>query len=197
MTKAPRFTQVDPRHPVQAALPALLTAALVLAAIAVGVLYFTRSGDVAEGQIAQTETYSFHSVSKANLGAPGTLGQAEVNDEMYVYCVVKLKSNLKKLPLFVQEETATLTTADGQELKNTAASPSDIPRFFQAFPAAPALPQTPLRREAKIDPGQTVEGLVLAHFPVSQDAWNERKSATLTITLYQQEPIILTIPPGK
>ncbi len=197
MAKAPRFTQVDPRHPVQAVLPPLLTALVVLGAIVVGVFYFTRPADVAEGQIGQTETYAVHSVSKASLGGPGTLGEAEVNDQVYVYCVVKLRNRLKKLPLFVQDETATLTTADGQELKNTAASPSDIPRFFEAFPDAPAVARTPLRREAKIDPGQAVEGLVLVHFPVSQDTWNERRTATLTIALYQQAPVVLTIPLGK
>lgn len=193
MAKAPRFTQVDPRHPVQAALLPLLAALLALAVLAVGLFYFTRPAVIADGAITGIIVFPVHSVAKANLGTPGTLGEAEVQDEMYVLCHVRVTNRLQKLPLFIQNETATLTLADGQELHNTAASPSSIPRFFQAYPAAHTVADIPLPDDTRLDPGKSAQGLILVHFPVSQDAWDGRRSAVLAVGFYNQVPVTLVI----
>jgi hypothetical protein len=38
------------------------------------------------------------------------------------------------------------------------------------------------------------EGMVLLHFPVTEEVWNRRRSATLHVDLYHQGPISITIP---
>jgi hypothetical protein len=36
--------------------------------------------------------------------------------------------------------------------------------------------------------------MVLLHFPVTEEVWNRRRSATLHVDLYHQGPISITIP---
>ena len=194
--RAPKLAQIDPPHPLRAALPALGIAALVAAIAAALLLYFSHPRPVADGAILQSSTFTLHTVAQANLGAPGTIAPGEVSDQTYVSCVVRLNSHLQKLPLFIQEENGTLTTADGQQLESSAARAIDIPRFFQAYPTAATIPPAPLPRETKIEPLKSAQGLVLLRFPVSQDVWNHRKSAIVTITFYHQAPLTLSIPSG-
>ncbi len=193
----PKLAQVDPPQPFLAILRPV-GIALVIAAIAAGLLFhFSHERPVADGAILQTAVYSVHSVAKANLGVPGTIAQGEVSDQTYVSCVIKLNNRLQKLPLFIEQEAGTVVTSDGQEVQNTAARAVDIPRFFQAYPAAATVHGTPLARETKLEAGQAAQGLVLVNFPISQDAWNNRKSASITITFYHQKPLTLPIPAGN
>jgi hypothetical protein len=39
--------------------------------------------------------------------------------------------------------------------------------------------------------------MILIHFPVSQATWDQRKSATITIDLYHQNPVTIPIPVQK
>jgi hypothetical protein len=39
--------------------------------------------------------------------------------------------------------------------------------------------------------------MVLLHFPISEDQWNHRRSATLNIDLYHQGPLSVAIPNGN
>src|SRR5260370_1042601 len=44
----------------------------------------------------------------------------------------------------------------------------------------------PLLRETMISPGQSAEGMILLHFPVTKEVWDHRRRAVLNVDLYHQ-----------
>jgi hypothetical protein len=75
-----------------------------------------------------------------------------------------------------------------------AVEKQELDNLYMTFPALKPLASSPLVRETLIDPGHTAEGMILLHFPVSEEVWNSRRSAVLHIDLYHQGPISITIP---
>jgi len=53
---------------------------------------------------------------------------------------------------------------------------------------------TPLLRETVIDPGQSAEGMVILHFPITQSVWDHRRTTVLNVNLYHagDQPVIIT-----
>jgi len=49
-----------------------------------------------------------------------------------------------------------------------------------------------LALEARINPGSKLTGTVVASFPVKADAFAARKSLTVTITPYDELPVVIT-----
>jgi hypothetical protein len=94
--------------------------------------------------------------------------------------------------LYVHSIVGKLTTASG-ESSGDAVSAIDFDRYFQAFPALRAGSQPALSPETKLQPGEQVTRTVIVAFPVTLDAFNQRKSLSVVIQPYdQQVPIVLT-----
>jgi hypothetical protein len=125
------------------------------------------------------------------------VGSDHAQDDLYVLATLRIDDRLN-LPLFLKDFTATLITADGEEFHTSATEKQDIPNLLTTFPALEKLASPPLLRETLIAPGQSAEGMVMLHFPVTQAVWNSRKSATLNVYLYHQGPLDILIPnPGQ
>jgi len=74
-----------------------------------------------------------------------------------------------------------------------AASAVDVERYFQAFPALKEHALDPLKRETRIEPGGDVKGTIIVSFPVTADAFANRRSLTVTISPAEQPiPLVLT-----
>jgi hypothetical protein len=106
-------------------------------------------------------------------------------DQLYVLTTLRIDDRLR-LPLFLKDFTATLTTADGEEVTTSAVEKQDLENVYTSYPALRPLASEPLLRETMISPGQSAEGMILLHFPVTQDVWERRRSAVLNIDLYHQ-----------
>jgi hypothetical protein len=119
--------------------------------------------------------------------------EIEAQDNLYVLTNLRIDNKLRD-PLFINDMTATFTTPDDTVATTSAVEKNDLEDTYTAFPQIKPLSTPPLLRESTIQPGGTAEGMVMLHFPVTQDQWNSRKSATLTITFYHHDPITLTIP---
>jgi hypothetical protein len=150
------------------ALP-VLGSALVLAVVVV-TLVFVLSRPVAVGKVLSVT--SVEQLSKASI-------LVAVNAEV---------SNVSKEPLTIQQIHVQLTppanAADQSILQDEAAPAVDYDRYFQAYPALAQNQMEPLRRETKILPGQTVQGMVIVGFPVNQQTFDQRKSLRVMIALY-------------
>jgi hypothetical protein len=86
----------------------------------------------------------------------------------------------------VDLDTSTSTFGDD------AASPADFERYYQAFPALKRHALAPLEREAKIDPGGKTEGTIIVSFPITSEAFANRKSIKVTIEPYDQPvPLVM------
>jgi hypothetical protein len=87
---------------------------------------------------------------------------------------------------------ARLATSAGDQISD-AVSAVDFDRYYQAFPALKTNTQPALSPEDKLQPSQEIKRTVLVSFPVSLDAFNQRKSISLIIQPYDQPvPVVLT-----
>jgi hypothetical protein len=150
------------------ALPVLLAA--VALAIVIAIFTFATSRPVAVGKILSI-------TSAEQLSKDSTL--VAINAEV---------KNTSKEPVTIHEIHVELTppasAADQSVLRDEAASAVDYERYFQAYPALAQNKMEPLRRETKIQPGETVQGTLIVGFPVNQQSFDDRKSLQLLITLY-------------
>lgn len=113
------------------------------------------------------------------------VGHDQAQDDLYVLTTLRIDDQLN-LPLFLKDFTATLTTGDGQIFNTSAVEEHEIPNIYIAFPAVKPFASTPLLRETMIHPGQSAQGMVLLHFPISKETWDHRRIATLNVDLYHQ-----------
>jgi hypothetical protein len=132
--------------------------------------------------ITHTAVYPAHTVFK---GDTIVVGHDHAQDDLYVLTTLRIDDHLR-LPLFLKDFTATLTTEDGKEFTTSAVEKDDFSNIYTAFPALKPLASDPLLRETMISPGQSAEGMILLHFPVTQDVWDHRRTAVLNVDLYHQ-----------
>ncbi|NYF79742.1 hypothetical protein [Granulicella arctica] len=182
------FTQSERRN---FFLPIALAVVVLAAALAL-VLCFTPH-TTANLSITHLATWQAHTVYKSE---SIEVGKDKAEDDLYVLVTLRIEDHLK-LPLFLKDFTATLTTDDGRTLATSAAEKSDFQPLFITFPGLKALATPPLFRETQIDPGQSAEGMILLQFPITQADWSNRKAASLTVDLYHQSSQTISIPADK
>src|SRR5271170_2598223 len=136
----------------------------------------------ADLDIVHTAVYPAHTVFK---GQSILVGHDQARDDLYVLTTLRVTDGLH-LPLFLKDFTATLTTGDGEEITTSAVEKDDIASVYTSFPALKPLTSEPLLRETMINPGQSAQGMILLHFPVTQDVWDHRRTAVLNVDLYHQ-----------
>jgi hypothetical protein len=136
----------------------------------------------ADLDIIHTVIYPAHLVFK---GESILVGRDQARDDLYVLTTLRVTDGLR-LPLFLKDFTATLTTGDGQEITTSAIEKDDIPALYASFPALKHLASEPLLRETMINPGQSAQGMIVLHFPVTQEVWDHRRTAVLNVDLYHQ-----------
>jgi hypothetical protein len=184
----PKFSQPARRNLLA---PVLIAFLLLGIAIALLVRFTPRS--IAEVNVVHTAVYSAHTVFKSDTIL---VGRDRSQDDLYALITVSMTDRLN-LPIFIKDFTGTLVSSDGTKIPGTAAQKDDLENLYTTFPALRPLSSSPLLRETLINPGSSVDGMVLLHFPVSSDTWNHRRSATLNIDLYHQGIISIAIPQGN
>ena len=183
----PSFQQTGPANPVITWLKWLGIAAVLFAIVAGIVIHFTYHATFADATLTHTTLYPAHTVTLE----PSPMHDVG-HDEMYVLPMVSLHDNLT-LPISLEGITATVITADDQQFDCNAAYPDELARVYAFYPALAANGNNLLLRGTTVAHNTTAQGLVLVHFPLSQDEWIKRKSAYLTLTFYYQPPIIVPI----
>ena len=103
---------------------------------------------------------------------------------------VTVQNNAEK-PSWIHTIKATLDT--GKDKLDDDASPAvDAQRYFQAFPALKQHSIPFLLPEARLDAQSKTSGTIVVSFPVSEDAFNARKSLTVTVAPYDELPVVMT-----
>jgi hypothetical protein len=95
-------------------------------------------------------------------------------------------------PLSIQTITAQLITADNKAFEDEAASAVDFDRYYLGFPVLKESSEPPLVPDTKLLPGAEQRGTVIVSFKVTKEAFDQRKSLSVTIQPYDQvRPVIL------
>jgi hypothetical protein len=129
----------------------------------------------------------------ATTGSIGDVVSVEIPDQNLIMVAINVAfQNNGTKPYWIHTIKADLETGSAS-FSDDAASPADFDRYFQAFPTLKQHALDPLQREAKINPGGRTEGTIIVAFPVTPDAFANRKSLKVTIQPYDQPvPLVLT-----
>jgi hypothetical protein len=94
--------------------------------------------------------------------------------------------------LYVHSIQSSLKAPSGDATAD-AVSAVDFDRYFQAFPALKIGAQPALPPETKIQPGEIADRTIIVNFPITLDAFNQRKSVSVVLWPYDQNlPIVMT-----
>ena len=101
-----------------------------------------------------------------------------------------------ELPIFLFGWTATVTLADGSTQDATVVPAQQLPRLGQIFPQMASLAtEQPFHDGDEIAPGTTTSGSFILLFPnMTQDQWNKKRSAVLTVQLRNQAAQTVKLP---
>jgi hypothetical protein len=118
---------------------------------------------------------------------------AEVPGQNMILTAITLTlRNTADKPLWIHTLKAQLTTADDKTFDDEAASAVDLDRYFQAFPSLKESSEPPLPPETKLQAGAEQRGTIIVSFKVAREAFDQRKSLTVTIQPYDQTlPVVL------
>lgn len=133
-----------------------------------------------------------HRAHPLSSGSIGEIVSVEVpgQDMVMVAVNISLQNNSDK-PSFIHTIQASIDTGT-DKLTDDAAPAVDAQRYFEAFPALKAQALDVLTAETQLTPGKKISGTVVVSFPVKADAFAARKSLTVTVTPYDELPVVMT-----
>lgn len=169
---------------------------LLIALVLVGGIFayiYLRPHRIADISVTTPAVVPEHTVFKSLSKVVGH--EDEAQDDLYVITTVGIDNRLK-IPLTIDDITGTLTPADDSAEPTTASAveKNDLDNLYITFPALKPLASAPLLRETTIPPGGHAQGMVLLHFPIAKTDWDSRKSASVTINFYHQDPLTVPLP---
>jgi hypothetical protein len=172
----------------------IVLVATVVVALAIGAYVFVeQKPPVAAGQIVKLEVTPIHSEMRVGAGAQGVQGGTEINDQLFVVAHVQIR-NQTNIPLFLHDMAGELTTADGDQQHSLGASKTDFQSVFLAYPQVGSINQQPILRDTTLEPGQSVEGLLLFHYPITKDQWDARHGFEAVVSFLHQKDLVLPWP---
>jgi hypothetical protein len=173
----------------------ILLAAVIIVVMVTGLYVYTgEKPSAATGEIVKLEVFPIHSQLRVGEGAKGIEGGMETYDQLLVLAQIRIH-NQGKIPLFLRDVSASLDLSNGDSQHSTAASRSDFQNVFVAYPQLASLKEDPLPWDLTLQPGQTVEGLAIFHYPITKQQWDARQSFHGTISFQYQKDLLLPWPP--
>jgi hypothetical protein len=194
-SSGPNLTQVDGPTTFGRFAVRLLIALLIPTLAILAWVKFERKTPAATGEIARISIFPVQAKISGSGGTEGMQGQDEVINQMMVLAHVRLH-NPNQAPIRIEDDWAVVTLPNGETRRSLAASASDFDKVFVAYPQLAPLRMEPLRRDTVVQPGQTVDGLVIFSYPLSREQWDSRKSMQLTLELDNAKDVTLTAPQG-
>jgi hypothetical protein len=134
-------------------------------------------------------THRAHTVSTGSIDdvvAVSMPGQ----DAVMVAVNVSLQNNEDK-PIWIKTIQVT-ADASGSKQTDDASPAVDAQRYFQTFPELKQHARDFLTPETRVNARTKASGTVVVSFPVKSDAFATRKSLTVTITPYDELPIVIS-----
>jgi hypothetical protein len=154
---------------------ALLASIIAVVLVSIAIFLYVRLGEKpppATGEVGNVVAHLMHRET-AGFDAGGAPMPKDVFDQVLVFAHVKLH-NQSKEPLFLHQIMANATLNDGIHT-SYAAGPNEYERVFQGYPELASLHGSPLASDATLNPGQTVEGDIVAAFRLTKPEWDARK----------------------
>ena len=134
-------------------------------------------------------THRAHPLSSGSIDDVVT-AQMPGQDMVMVAINVSLQNNEQK-PTWIKTIQVS-ADVNGQKLSDDAAPAVDAQRYFESLPDLKQHALQVLTPETRINPREKVAGTIVVSFPVTAEQFAARKSLTVTITPYDEVPVVLT-----
>ncbi len=175
----------------------VLIATVIVVLVIGAYVYVDEKPPAAVGRIVKLDVTPIHTEMRVGAGAEGIQGGMDTYDQLLILAQVQIR-NQSNIPLFLHDMWSNVTTSNGDEQRSLAANKSDFQSVFVAYPQVDSLKQEPLLRNMTVQPGQTVEGLVIFHYPMTKDEWDASHGFAAVISFMHQKNLILPWPaPNK
>ena len=174
---------------------ALLASVVAAVIVVLAIFLYIKLGEkppVATGEVTRVLAHEMHRETSAFDAAGAAMSQDKF-EQVLVFAHVKIH-NQSKLPLFLHQAMANVTLDDGIHT-SYAATPTDYERAFKAYSELAPFHGTPLPSEPTIQPGQDLEGDLLAAFRMSKQQWDARKGLDFTFG-FRYQPLLKVAPSG-
>jgi len=170
-------------------LTAVILAFVIMLAVAAGI-YLLIPHKLTAITVTKVDVFAPHTEFTPSEGdsvhVVGEPGQAE--DDLYVVAHLNMTDKLSQR-VFINGWSGTITLADGTSRDATYVAKSQLPRLQQIFPQIASLATTPIGDGDELDPGVNNSGSIVLLFPnTTQDEWNKRRSAELTLNIRDHGP---------
>jgi len=173
----------------------VILAFVIMVAVA-ATIYLVIPHKLTDLTVSKVDIFAPHTEYRASEGGSVTvLGEtAQMEDDLYVVAHINI-TNKWKQRVFISGWSATVMFADGSTLDSTLVAKSELPRLEKIFPQITPLATDPIGDGDELDPGVTHSGSVVLLFPnVTQDKWNTKRSAVLTINLHEHVSQTVKLP---
>jgi len=176
----------------------IVLVATVAVVLAIGIyVYIDEKPPVAVGQIVKLDITPIHTEMRVGAGAQGIQGGMDTYDQLLILAQVQVR-NQTNYPLYLHDMWSNITTSNGDQQRSLAANKHDFQSVFVAYPQTASLKQEPLLRDITLQPGQSAQGLVIFHYPMTKDQWDARQAFEAVISFANQKNLVLRWPPtGK
>lgn len=163
---------------------AVILAIIIMVAVAIAV-YLLIPHKITALSVQHVDIFAPHTEFAASKGESVTVvgepGQSE--DDLYVVAHLNVTDKIHQ-PVIITGWSGTVTFKDGTTEDSTYVAKSELPRLEQVFPQITSLATQPLGDGDELYPGKTDSGSVVLLFPnTTQDKWNQKGSAVLTLNL--------------
>jgi hypothetical protein len=187
--------QVDPPHPMEAVIRPAIIAFVVAAVFISAYLWFNRTIPIFSGSVTRVSAAPLP-IQRVN--DEGTALPIAVEDQLLVFAQLHIQ-NLSDKTLTIQEISAILqsnpetpatpatpaapgtpaTPTPGR--RSVAAAKIDFDKVFQMYPQFAGFKGDPLLNDTKIAPHQSVDGLVIFDYPITQQQWDLRRGLSVYV----------------
>ena len=170
----------------------ILAAFVIVTAAVVFYVWYARVPTPYAGQVVSVSVYPIHHDLSQPTTTEGIGGHNDVYDEILLLVDVRI-TNVARIPLFLRDMWADVNLPDSP-YRSSAASTSDFDKVFIAYPDLQQYKKPPLLRDLTIQPGQTVEGMMIFNYQMDKAKWDSRTGTDVGLSFIHQKPFILQLP---
>jgi len=173
----------------------VLASVIAAVLVSIAIFLYVRLGEKPAPATGEVSNMAAHLMHRETPGfdASGAPMPKDTFDQVLVFAHVKLR-NQSKEPLFLHQIMANATLNDGIHT-SYAAVPNEYERVFQGYPELASLHGKPLPSDVTLDPGQTIEGDILAAFRLTKPEWDARKGLDFEFG-FRYQPVLKVMPTG-
>lgn len=177
------------------ALALMFLSAFVVLGVVAGYVWWNRVPPSSHGVLLSLRAFSPPPLKTA--GITDEAAAAMQGDQKLIVLAPVRISNIGKKPLTVLDLSADLDMGK-IDYHSLDISADDFARVFKYYPDLAQMEgQQPLARHAVIQPGQTLQGLLIFNYPASLDDWSQRKSFDIRVTFEHAKDLVLPDPAKK